>query len=148
MQYSIIQLSNVQSDRPTTWVLGHAHFPWLLSSCVSASLECLECGRTHPLIGYMRPEVVLRMRELREAIPGNLGFLRMCRNAFASPPKEGVASLGTFCSKPDQNVIRITRLKHNGTYSYVFIRNSNQLNQNTILNKIYIKIISASSGMH
>merc|ERR1712030_161380 len=100
--------------RPTHRVLGHTHFSWLLSSRVSASSECLECGRTHPLIGYMRPEVLLRMREAARSIPGNLGFLRMCRDTYTGPPKVGVASLETFCSDQEQNVIRITRFKHNG----------------------------------
>ena len=64
---------NVQ-DRPTH--LDPGTRPLSLATvilCVSTGNAC-GAHETHPLIGYMPPEVVLRMRELREAIPGNLGF--------------------------------------------------------------------------
>ena len=70
-----INLSNYNvQDRPTH--LGPGTCPLPLGCC---HLECLTgniwgAHETHPLIGYLPPEVVLRMRELREAIPGNLGF--------------------------------------------------------------------------
>ena len=48
---------------------GTRPLPVTLSSLVCVCWESVEPTGTHPLIGYMRQEVLLRMRE---AIPGNL----------------------------------------------------------------------------
>ena len=126
----------------------------------SCHLECLTgnvCGPrgTRPFVGTLRPEVKVRMRRNAQCGPGTtLGIPRIPRhaqNAQVTREKGGVASLERVawvsCSEQDQNVIEITRQKHNeltiriSTYKK---RNLNQVKYNTILHDIYIKMLSES----
>ena len=118
----IYKYSNVQLDRSTSRVLGHAHFPWQLSSLVCL-LGMSGTTGTHPLIGYMRQELLLRMRE---AIPGNLDSSACAETHLVTRQRRGVASLGTFWSKQDQNAIGITLWKMTIRIGTMIIRNSNQ----------------------
>ena len=100
--------------------------PTPLSNCHHWCLTGNACGPrgTRPFVMHLRPEAAVRMRlECQEAQCGlgtTLGIPRIPRhaqNAQVTREKGGVASLERVawvsCSEQDQNVIEITRQKHN-----------------------------------
>ena len=103
---------NVQQDRLYHRVLGHAHSSWLLSSRVSQLGMLGTQLDTPPYNMHATGSTSAHAWNAWSgagAIPRNPRIPTHAHTAQESPPKEGVASLGAFCSEQDQNVIEITR---------------------------------------
>ena len=128
-------------DRSTLWVLGHAHFPWLLSSLVCVSWESVVPRDTPPLCSMPATgSPTAHALQDSRAFP----FPRM----RTSIQNEGLASFwvrSVLNRNTTRLELRITNIMNMAIRNWnIIIRNSSLLNYNIILRFIYIKMISAS----